>query len=227
MADVEVIPVVDVMEGLVVHAIAGRREEYKPLENSIVARDPRPMSVLTGFKQLGFRKVYIADLDAITGSGNNAWVIELAVRMGFKVLADIGRRGIELRDSSFTSYVIGTEYLVYPGELELLRSRVISLDMRGGDVVFRNTRKGLASVLLSLKESEPRLILVIDLDRVGTQTGLNVEAIERVARAFPGKVLVGGGVRDERDIVKLKGIGVSGVLVATAIHKGLVRKNSY
>ena len=33
---------------------------------------------------------------------------------------------------------------------------------------------------------------------------------------------VGGGVRDVKDLVELKGLGVSGVLVATALHTGKI-----
>jgi phosphoribosylformimino-5-aminoimidazole carboxamide ribotide isomerase len=35
-------------------------------------------------------------------------------------------------------------------------------------------------------------------------------------------VYVGGGVRDIKDLVELKELGVSGVLVATALHSGKI-----
>ncbi len=35
-------------------------------------------------------------------------------------------------------------------------------------------------------------------------------------------VFVGGGVRDIKDLVELKNLGVSGVLVATALHSGKI-----
>ena len=35
-------------------------------------------------------------------------------------------------------------------------------------------------------------------------------------------VFVGGGVRDINDLVELKDLGVSGVLVATALHSGKI-----
>jgi phosphoribosylformimino-5-aminoimidazole carboxamide ribotide isomerase len=39
-------------------------------------------------------------------------------------------------------------------------------------------------------------------------------------------VLVGGGVRDVADLVKLKELGVYGVLVATALHSGKISPES-
>ena len=35
-------------------------------------------------------------------------------------------------------------------------------------------------------------------------------------------IFVGGGVRDIEDLVELKNLGVSGVLVATALHSGKI-----
>ncbi len=54
---INIIPVVDVMNGLVVHAIAGKRERYKPLTNSVICTSPKPRDVLEGLYSLGFREV--------------------------------------------------------------------------------------------------------------------------------------------------------------------------
>lgn len=224
---VEVIPVLDIMNGLVVRAIAGRREEYKPLESSILSRKPDPLSILNGLKNIGFRTIYIADLDAIMDREDNRYVIDLAMKMGFKIFADIGRRGLEFEDEERLVYVIGTEYMWYPHEIEILNNRVISLDMYDDLVTFRNTRKNLDDVLARIKQLNLKKILVIDLSRVGTELGVNKAIVSKVVEYFPGKVIVGGGIRSERDIIELKNMGVVGVLVATAIHKGIVQKPEY
>jgi len=31
------------------------------------------------------------------GKGDNTWVIEMAIELGFKILADVGRRGLTLQ----------------------------------------------------------------------------------------------------------------------------------
>jgi phosphoribosylformimino-5-aminoimidazole carboxamide ribotide isomerase len=36
------------------------------------------------------------------------------------------------------------------------------------------------------------------------------------------KVFIGGGLRDIKDLVELKSVGVFGVLVATALHSGKI-----
>ncbi len=224
---IEVIPVLDIMNGLVVHAIAGRREKYKPLRRSVLSDKPDPYSILTSLKNMGFTSVYIADLDAIMERGDNSSVIQVALMLNFKVLADVGRRGLRLLDTDRIAYVIGTEYTKYPDEIGLLSGRVISLDMYGDEVMFSNTRKKLNELFDILKTIEFKKILVIDLSRVGTETGVNRVVISELSKIFPGKLIVGGGVRDENDIVYLKNLGVVGVLVATAIHKGVIHRPVY
>lgn len=224
---IEIIPVLDIMNGLVVHAIAGRREEYKPLSESVLASTPDPSLILACLKNMNFTTVYIADLDAIMERGDNSSVINTAVALNFKVLADIGRRGLHLADSSKVIYVIGTEYVKYPGEVELLAGRAISLDMRGDEVLFSNTRRKIDDVIEEFKTVEFKKILAIDLSRVGTELGVNRDVVVKLAKNFPGKLIVGGGVRGENDVLYLKNLGVIGVLVATAIHKGAIRRPVY
>lgn len=224
---VEVIPVLDIRDGLVVHAVAGRRDEYKPFKDSVLSNVPNPYFILRRLKELGFMSVYIADLDAIMERGDNSNVIHTAVVLNFRVLADVGRKGLSLSDTSKVTYVIGTEYLEYPFEVRHISGRAISLDMRGMDVTFSNIRVNVEKVLELLRAEQLKKILVIDLTRVGTESGLNKEVISRLAEIFPGKLIVGGGVRDENDLLYLKSLGVAGVLIATAIHRGLICKPLY
>ncbi len=221
---IEVIPVIDVMRGLVVHAIAGKRELYKPITSSSICSSPEPGEVIDSLWRLGFKRIYIADLDLIMSCGSNEWVIDLAVAKGFRVLADLGRRSLELNDKASLEYVIGTEYLDYPSEVGLAKNRAMSIDIYEDRVVFRNTNALLEDVVVELVELNPAKILLIDLSRVGTLTGLNTKAIELVKGVFKGELIVGGGVRSEEDILYLKSLRVSGALVATAIHKGIIGK---
>jgi phosphoribosylformimino-5-aminoimidazole carboxamide ribotide isomerase len=62
---------------------------------------------------------------------------------------------------------------------------------------------------------------VIDLARVGTATGIDLELIARVRKAVPKMTLLaGGGVRGREDLARLADAGCDGALVATALHDG-------
>ena len=222
---IKIIPVLDVMDGVVVHAVAGRRSEYKPLRNTILEGAPDPKRILEGLYKLGFREVYIADLDSIMERGCNHEVIDYACKTGFRVLADVGRAGVELRDTSSTSYVIGTEYLEYPFEGELVSGRVSSLDCMGFNTIFRNTRVVFSEAVKVV--SKAKKLIVLDLSVVGTSQGPNIELVRSVRGLYNGELLYGGGVKSLDDVRRLSGEGVSGVLVATAIHKGIITKSIY
>ncbi len=69
MAGFEIIPVIDLMGGVVVHARAGERDRYQPLVSRL-ARSSEPLDVVRGLLDLHpFRTLYIADLDAIRKQG--------------------------------------------------------------------------------------------------------------------------------------------------------------
>ena len=48
-----VIPVIDILNGAVVHAVRGKRSEYKPIE-SVICKSAEPLEVAKAFKNLGF-----------------------------------------------------------------------------------------------------------------------------------------------------------------------------
>jgi len=67
-------------------------------------------------------------------------------------------------------------------------------------------------------------MIVLELARVGTNAGPDVEMIESVRRAVPDVALfAGGGVRGAEDLERLADAGCDGALVATALHDGRLR----
>ncbi len=84
-----IIPVIDLKDGQVVRGIAGRREEYRPVE-SIIATDAQPATVAKAFVDLGLSDVYVADLDAIAGA-EPAWAsYRQMARCGARLTIDAG-----------------------------------------------------------------------------------------------------------------------------------------
>ena len=67
----EVIPVLDLKDGAVVHARMGRRSQYRPIETPLSSTSD-PIDVARGLLSIyPFKTVYIADLDAIERIGDN------------------------------------------------------------------------------------------------------------------------------------------------------------
>jgi len=226
---IRIIPVLDIMRGFVVHAIRGERSSYKPYTDSILCSNADPKCVIDKLYDMGFRMLYVADLDAIIGVGDNYWVIEYALSKGFNVLADVGRRGLSLRDLDNINYVIGTEYLIYPDELHAINNRVASLDLEFDRVKTSRETLEIDEIMNKMVNMGimPKALLIINLKYVGTMQGINKRVLEKVRTYYNGRLYTGGGLRSPDELLELKEYNLDGVLVATTLHKGLITRPYY
>jgi phosphoribosylformimino-5-aminoimidazole carboxamide ribotide isomerase len=235
LKSLKVIPVIDVLNGIVVHAVRGKRQEYQPLQ-SILCTSVEPLEVAKTFKTLGFGELYIADLDAITcGSVNFQAFKRIVKETKLKLMVDAGVTNLEtvrnLLDCGVSKVIIGTETLSSKNFVNeavgLFGSKrvIVSLDLKGDKVLgtfgFTNI-KNATYLLREFNEMGVSGVIVLDLTRVGSCEGVNVVFLKEALDVLSIDVYVGGGVRDINDLVELKELGVSGVLVATALHSGKI-----
>jgi len=232
---VKIIPVIDVLGGVVVHAVRGRRKEYRPLK-SVLCASTDPVDVAVAFKSLGFSELYVADLDAIVGRQPSFSLFKrIADVANLELMVDAGvtslKKAEEVLDSCVSKVIIGTETLTSVNFVaEAVASFgservVVSLDLIGGRVVSRFELGRLADPMVLLREFQDMgvsQVIVLDLTKVGSREGVNLPFLREVLRNIKAKVFVGGGVRDVMDLVELKDLGVFGVLVATALHSGKI-----
>ena len=218
----KIIPVIDVLGGRVVHAVRGRRKEYQPLK-SILCASTDPVDVAAALKSLGFDELYVADLDAITrGQANFSIFKNIADKTGLELMVDAGIDNLKKAESVLESHVskviIGTETLpsasLVAEAIELFGSEkvVVSLDLMGERVISGfelGALKDPVALLREFQEAGVSQIIVLDLGRVGSGEGVNMSFLKKVLRNIKAKVFVGGGVRDVKDLVELKDLGVS------------------
>lgn len=215
------IPVLDLMHGQVVHAQAGRRDEYRPLESSLCSSS-QPEAVLEGLLALHpFRQVYIADLDAILGKGHHRATLEgvrrthpeleFWVDAGFSSAAEARAWQAE----GLGRAVMGSECLKdMPDRATLPAGVLLSLDFRGED--FMGPR-GLAEDA----GRWPDDVIVMTLGRVGMGEGPDLERLARLkSLGQRTRLYAAGGVRHAGDLEALAQAGAAGVLLASALHKG-------
>jgi phosphoribosylformimino-5-aminoimidazole carboxamide ribotide isomerase len=231
----KIIPVIDVLGGVVVHAVRGRRKEYQPLKSGL-CESTDPVDVAAALKALGFSELYVADLDAITrGQANFVVFRNLADKTGLELMVDAGISDLKKAESVLESHVskviIGTETLpsvsVVAEAVKLFGSErvVVSLDLMGDRVISGfelGALKEPLALLRMFQEAGVSQVIVLDLARVGSGEGVNMPFLREVLRNIAAKVFVGGGVRDVEDLVELKDLGVFGVLLATALHSGKI-----
>ena len=231
----KVIPVIDILNGKVVHAVRGKRSEYQPLQ-SVLCQSVEPLEVAKAFKTLGFSELYVADLDAIIDCSMSFQALKrIADETGLKLMVDAGVTAMEraqsLLENGVSKLVIGTETLEnksFVGEAAKAFGSdrvIVSLDLKGDKVLIRPGFDGSADPIFLLRDFEEigvSQVIVLDLTRVGSGEGVNVDFLKKVLRSLRMDVYVGGGVRSMADLIELKSLGVSGVLVATALHQGKI-----
>jgi uncharacterized protein related to proFAR isomerase len=103
---------------------------------------------------------------------------------------------------------------------------VLSIDLRDGRLISPRPeladRDPAAAAPLAI-ELGVRELIVIDLARVGSDSGPPLGAVAELAAALPGlAIYAGGGVRDDADLHALEAAGATGALVATALHEGRI-----
>lgn len=229
----KIIPVLDVLGGVAVHAVRGRRKDYQALK-SVLCASSEPVDVAAALKALGFSELYVADLDAITGGHPNLSLFtRIADATGLELMVDAGVTSLEAAEevlnSQVSKVIIGTETLTNAGFVaEVVASFgsekiVVSLDLMGDCVLSRFKLGRLAEPVAFLRELVGQgvsQVIVLDLQKVGSSEGVNTPFLKDMLKNVQADVLVGGGVRDINDLLELKKLGVFGVLVATALHSG-------
>ena len=89
-----VIPVLDLLNGVVVRGVGGRRDEYRPVQ-SVLTSSVLPRDVAQAFqKRLGLTTLYVADLDALLHQQPNADVCQQLASDGFELWIDAGVRSV-------------------------------------------------------------------------------------------------------------------------------------
>lgn len=221
-----VIPVLDLKGGGVVHARGGKRADYRPLETPFGAADD-PLAIARGLLAVTFSPaLYVADLDAIEGKGNNFEAARdladalpqtaLWIDAGF---SDIGECLFWLPLGA--TLVVGSESLATVEDWNGIRASL------GGNVVLSLDFEGAASrgpeVLLADPALWPERLIVMSLARVGTGEGPDLQRLSGIlAQAGSRQVYAAGGIADAADLGRVAEAGAAGALLATALHSGAI-----
>jgi phosphoribosylformimino-5-aminoimidazole carboxamide ribotide isomerase len=233
-----VIPVLDVKDGLAVHAVAGQRSYYRPIQ-SLLHPSADPLELARAYRDiLGLHELYLADLDAIARGGQNYALYSELTALGLEIWIDAGVRSENdvpaMVENRRITIVVGLETIRGASDLEAtLRLAgtdriVFSLDLFAGvprvsaDAAWISADPDeLARQLVDLGV---RRLLLLDLSRVGTGSGTGTEALQsRLSARHPGlEVFVGGGITGLDKIQAVRDQGAAAVLVGSALHDGRI-----
>jgi len=232
-----VLGVLDLLHSRAVHARAGAREHYEPVRAvaGVSIEDGDPLAIARAYRDhLALTELYAADLDAIMGRRPQDRLVATLAASG-PLWLDAGVSSVDRARHALTlgvaRVIIGLETLESWEALRAICSTVngdrvaFSLDMRNGAPLRPGAGRSNdpAECAARAVDAGVQSIIVIDLARVGTRAGLDMDLIARVRTAAPDvTLLAGGGVRGVEDLRRLAAAGCDGVLVATALHDGRI-----
>jgi phosphoribosylformimino-5-aminoimidazole carboxamide ribotide isomerase len=223
------IPAIDLREGACVQLVGGAYEDER-------VRRPDPVAEAHNFIARGFRRIHVVDLDAATGRGDNAAVIEalldvpeveLQIGGGVRSHATVDRwlgRGAR-------AVVVGTKALQDPAFLREAAERhpgkvAVALDVRGREVLAKGWAEGtgrlVAEVLAELAGLPLAFALVTAVHVEGSLAGVDRALYEELTVSTTLPIVASGGVGGLSDLATLEEAGAHGAVVGMALYVGRV-----
>ncbi len=216
----QIIPVIDLMGGIVVQAGGGDRQHYPPLQ-SVLTQHTEPEKVIADLRSgLSFEIIYIADLDGIFYQNPDIALYKHLVKV-FPELVFWIDSGIksrqdwqELTKVSGVKPVIASETLDDLTLLEEAKQSILSLDFQ--DECFLGK-----SEIWQYSEWWPEMVIAMNLDSIGSQAGPDTKLLQQIRnKRSDVNIIAAGGVRSLQDLLMLEREYISGALVASALHNG-------
>jgi phosphoribosylformimino-5-aminoimidazole carboxamide ribotide isomerase len=226
-----VIPSIDLKGGQVVRLWRGEMDRA-----TVYGSDPA--AAARAFEAEGAQIIHVVDLDgAITGAPRNLESIR-AIRAAVGCGLDVSG-GLRTADSVRAAIAAGADY-VSIGSAAMLDPSMLaeacrehpgrvfgSLDAREGHLAIKGWRETsqlvVADALERFQQAGIAAIILTDISRDGTQTGVSVEMYETVARSSETPVIASGGVARLDDVVALSRLfqrGIVGVITGRALYEG-------
>lgn len=223
----QVIPVLDLLNGVVVHAKKGARQSYQPIQSQLTSSH-QPLDIVAALLDVyPFEQLYIADLDAIqklggTYSSNYSVIADIQQRYPtLKIWVDAGiSNSTELYfwNLSGVKLVIGSENFARLGNYLVIKDLLQDHLMLSLDFMPQGYQGPIE--LLEKPQYWPQEVIVMSLTNVGAGLGVNTALLHSIQQRAPQyRLYAAGGVRNLADLMQLKALGVAGALIATAIHR--------
>ena len=216
----EIIPVIDLMGGVVVHARGGERKQYKELQSTLTKHTEPKKVIADVLAFYPFKILYIADLDAIFDQSFNIELYQQISKRFPEVTfwLDAGiqtqQQWHDLNQISGIEPVIASESLRDLGLLNKRNRGVLSLDFQYGEFL------GNIEILHQV-EYWPNSIIVMNIDAVGGKSGPDFSLLKQIRdKRVDSDIIAAGGVRNARDLMSLEKENVAAVLIASALHNG-------
>lgn len=248
---IQIVPVFDLLGGVVVRGAGGERGSYRPVEvegldrGEVDGRAGQRVRCVARHLWLhsGATACYVADLDALQGGDLQRDAIGEIAQLPWEIWLDAGidrletlRRYRGLVGEHVSRWIVALESLAGPQQLVELGGAlgdrgIFSIDLIGGQLRTPVAAWRSATVLEIAEQAVSagfHALIVLDVRQVGMRSGVAVgDTVAAVARRWPAIELIsGGGIRGPQDLERLRREGCRHALVATALYDGTLGRKA-
>lgn len=221
-----VFPAIDIRDGKCVRLIQGRADQQ-----TIYFEDPVEVALL--WQSQGAPYLHVIDLDGAFGqSRKNRGVIgDIAKRCKIPIQVGGGVRSLEdakeLLAMDVDRIIVGTAAIKNPKLLEQMLSLyrekvVVSLDCLNGFVQVEGWTDGSTinafEFAQTLKKKGVETIVYTDISKDGMLEGPNFDQLSQIQESGLN-VIASGGISTINDVIKVKNMGIYGVIVGKALYE--------
>lgn len=223
MKQLQLLPAIDIQSGLVIQS--------KDLSASKISGTPQ--QVIDFFISKGTKCLHLVDLDAAYSTGENSELIKNLIAVNEVEIQLSG--GITNQDSLSKALETKAKWINLStgaltdldwvkATLDLYPDRVcVSLDVVDGNLIARGSGTVVGDLwkyLDELNRSGCKRFVVTDNKTDGKMTGPNFDLLAKVSDQSGAVIIASGGVSDLSDLVKLRQMGIEGVIVGKALYEG-------
>ncbi len=230
----EIIPAIDLKGGKCVRLFQGRPDRGTVFSD-------RPWEVAQRWEDEGAGRLHVVDLDgAFFGRPIHEREIErIVTSVGIPVQVGGGMRNLEAMERYFSMgvdrIVLGTMAQRFPDFVRQACSAfsfkvIVSIDAKKGRVAVEGWKEVTSAEVIPLAhrlEGEGVVgIVFTDIGRDGTERGVNLKQIRKLAESVNIPVIAAGGISHLRDVealLRMEPLGVAGVIIGKALYSGGIR----
>lgn len=225
----QIIPAIDILNGKCVRLSKG---DY---ETKIVYHDD-PLDAAKTFEDAGLQRLHIVDLDgAKAGSIQNLKVLEL-IASNTKLIIDFGGGIKNIKDVSnvfnagASIVTLGSIAVKHPAIVEEWLMEfgadkiLIGADVLDGNIKINGWLEDGGITVIQfigrMLAAGAQNIFCTDISKDGMMHGPSIDLYKKIMEQFPSvNLIASGGVSVFEDVVELKNIGCTGVIIGKAIYE--------
>jgi len=218
-------PAIDILDGQAVRLLKG---DYNK-----VTRYGRPQEMACKWQSYGCKNLHLVDLNGARQDKDNSFYIK-EILDNHKMTIQVGGGIRSLKqvekylDIGVNQIILGTMAVKNPSLLkEIIRiypdKITVGVDAINGMVAVEGWEEvSKVSALEWIKELEKlgvKRIIYTDISKDGTLAGPNFDMYKKVLKVTSIEIIASGGISVLNDLIRLKEIGVDGVVVGKALYE--------